>query len=168
MPDKVQKEHPKPLKESSNPSEEAPDEKPMVVGFAAHELSKRMHCYLQNRSVADGEDPVVLSHGWLIGYLYQHEDEEIYQRDLEDELHLAKSSIATILQTLEQGGYIRREVPDHDARQKRVVLTDAGRVFEQKMRVRIEESERQVCSGISDEDMAVFTRVMRRMLANMS
>lgn len=137
-----------------------------IVGFHTHELSKKMKTCLQNMAEAAGEDPGAITHGWLIGYLYDHRDTDIYQRDLEDTMHLAKSSIATILQSLEQAGYIRRETPSHDARQKKVVLTPKGCESEQIMRRRILATEALVRQGIADEDMQTFFRVVRKMIDN--
>ena len=139
-----------------------------IIGFQVHELSKRMKEYVQNKCVEDGVDPVAATHGWLIGYLYANQDQELYQRDLEDKMHLAKSSIANILQTLEQAGYIRRETPEHDARQKRILLTPEGCEFELRMRQRLTSSEMQARTGISEEDQQVFLRVLRQMISNMS
>ena len=107
-----------------------------IVGFAVHDLSKRFKTFLQNLNEEEGADPAAVSHGWLIGYLYDNRDKVIYQRDLEEQLHLAKSSIATILQTLEQAGYIRRETPPHDARQKQVIRMPVRRLTRQKRMIR--------------------------------
>ena len=139
-----------------------------IVGFAVHDLSKRFKTFLQNLNEEECADPAAVSHGWLIGYLYDNRDKVIYQRDLEEQLHLAKSSIATILQTLEQAGYIRRETPPHDARQKQVILRPEGREFDQRMRRRIMASEKQVRKDIPAEDMEVFFRVLRKMAGNLS
>ena len=139
-----------------------------IVGFAVHDLSKRFKTFLQNLNEEEDADPAAVSHGWLIGYLYDNRDKVIYQRDLEEQLHLAKSSIATILQTLEQAGYIRRETPPHDARQKQVILTPEGRKFDQRMRRRIMTSEKQVRKDIPAEDLEVFFRVLRQMAGNLS
>ena len=73
-----------------------------------------------------------------------------------------------MLQNLEQAGFVRRETPAHDARQKKVVLTDAGCEFEQRMRRRITATERQIRKDIPEEDMQVFYRVIRRMIENLS
>ena len=137
------------------------------IGFYTHELSKKMKSFIQNLEAEEGVDPVAASQGWLIGYLYNNRDKELYQRDLEEKLHLAKSSIATILQTLEQSGYIRRETPPHDARQKKIVLTPEGCEFEQKMRRRLLAAEAQVRQGIPEKDLKVFFPVIRRMIENM-
>ena len=139
-----------------------------IVGFYAHDLSKKMKNYIQNQTVSDGDDPTAASHAWLIGYLCNNRDQEIYQRDLEDKLHLAKSSIATILQTLESAGYIRRETAPHDARQKLVVVTEEGCEFEQRMRRRILAAETQARKDIPEKDMDVFFRIVQQMLDNIS
>ena len=54
-----------------------------IVGFAVHDLSKRFKTFLQKLNEEEDADPAAVSHGWLIGYLYDNRDKVIYQRDLE-------------------------------------------------------------------------------------
>ncbi len=139
-----------------------------IVGFGIHELQKRLRDYVGRRVMEEGEDPVTATHAWLLGYLYNHREEVNYQRDLENELHLAKSSVATILQTLEQSGCILRRTAEHDARQKQIILTEEGIAFEQRMRRRLYESEMQARDGISSDELKTFFSVLAKMTDNLA
>ncbi len=51
-------------------------------------------------------------HGWIIGYLYRHRDTPVFQRDIEREFSITRSTVTNILQLMERKGYIeRRSVP---------------------------------------------------------
>ena len=40
--------------------------------------------------------------GWIIGYLYQHSGQDIFQRDLETEFQMARSKASGILKVMEK------------------------------------------------------------------
>ena len=62
--------------------------------------------------------------GRILTYLYEHQDVEVYQRDLEKIVHLRRSSITVLLQKLEKEGLITRE--NIDAKQKCLKISDKG------------------------------------------
>lgn len=65
----------------------------------------------------------------VLGFLMQETEsgKQIYQRDLEARFHTNRSSITTMLQGMEQSGFITREVVAKDARLKSLVPTEKGR-----------------------------------------
>ena len=68
--------------------------------------------------------------GWIIGYLYRHSEEAVFQKDLEAEFQMARSTASGILQAMEKKGLITREPIPRDARLKRLVLTEKGMEFQ--------------------------------------
>ncbi len=62
-----------------------------------------------------------------IGYLAYHGGQPVYQRDLETCFKLRRSTISSLLTTLERKDLIRRIPVSHDARLKQLALTEAGR-----------------------------------------
>ena len=40
--------------------------------------------------------------GWIIGYLYRHSEEAVFQKDLEAEFQMARSTASGILQAMER------------------------------------------------------------------
>lgn len=61
-----------------------------------------------------------------IGYLYCFRDRDIFQKDLEAQFKLRRSTVSSMLNNLEKKGFIRREPVDYDARLKRLSLTEDG------------------------------------------
>ena len=61
---------------------------------------------------------------WIIHYLYDRPEENVYQKDLESLFHIARSTATGLLLGIEkQGNVLRCSVPG-DARLKRIVLTE--------------------------------------------
>ena len=71
--------------------------------------------------------------GWIIGYLYRHSDEDVFQKDLEAEFQMARSTASGILQSMEKKQLIIRESIPRDARLKRLVLTPKGMEFQMEI-----------------------------------
>ena len=60
-------------------------------------------------------------------YLYEHQDAEIYQKDIEKYFGICRSGVTNIIQALEKKGLVCRASVASDARLKKVMLTEAGR-----------------------------------------
>ncbi|MBR5520462.1 MAG: MarR family transcriptional regulator [Oscillospiraceae bacterium] len=51
-------------------------------------------------------------------------DAKVYQRDIEAEFKIRRSSVTSVLNTMEKNGYILRMPSDTDARLKEIILTE--------------------------------------------
>ena len=60
---------------------------------------------------------------WIIGYLSDNDKKDIFQRDLEEEFSVRRSTATGILQLMEKNNLIKREPVSYDARLKKIVLT---------------------------------------------
>ena len=103
---------------------------------------------------------------WIIRFLYEHSEEDIYQRDIEAEFSIARSTATGILKLMEKRGYIRRVSVERDARLKKLELTEAGIRMQEGTIRNINRLESTLRQGISDEDLEVFFRVIRKMRSN--
>ena len=46
-------------------------------------------------------DEVTLMHGWIMGYLYSNQDKNIYQKTIESDFNINRSTVTTILKLME-------------------------------------------------------------------
>ena len=60
----------------------------------------------------------------VIDFLMNQAEEEIFQRDIEHEFNIQRSTTTVLLQRMEKKGLIERHTSSKDARQKAVTLTD--------------------------------------------
>ena len=49
------------------------------IGPQVHKMDRSISKLLEARVKAEGLDEVTLMHGWILRYLYEHQDAEIYQ-----------------------------------------------------------------------------------------
>ena len=81
-----------------------------------------------HRETSPAESLVVSgNNGRILRFLSEHQDREIYQKDLEEEFGITRSTASRVLGLMEQNGLICRESVPHDARLKKLVLTDQSR-----------------------------------------
>ena len=133
-----------------------------------HMLDRATHKEFEKLQMQYINDRTVATHGWMIGYLFDHQDEEIYQKDLERKFQMAPSTMTMVLQSMQAVGYIERVPVEHDARLKRIALTEAGVAFHQKAVENLHLIEERMVKDIPPEDMAIFHRVYDQMIANLS
>ena len=103
----------------------------------------------------------------IIGFLAEHEGQDLFQKDVEYELHIRRSTASTVLKLMEKNGLIRRESVPQDARLKRLILTDQAWDLHTKMDVRLQMLDELLIRGITPEDVAGFNRAIQQMQKNM-
>lgn len=58
--------------------------------------------------------------GRMLGYIYENQEKGVIQKDLADRYQLRGASISSMLQGLEEKGYIKRVRPEGNERQKNI------------------------------------------------
>ena len=109
-----------------------------------------------------------MTDGWILRYLAEHDGQEVFQKNIETDLHIKKSALTQQLNEMEAHGLIRRSISSHDSRYKCISRTDKALEIHQEIMAEIPEHERLIKQGISEEDLAVFSRVLDQMIANIS
>ena len=107
-------------------------------------------------------------HGFVIGYLYNHQGEDVYQRDLEKRFEIRRSTATQMLSLMEKNGLILRQSVPHDARLKRLVLTEKAVDLHKNVVKEIEKIEGLLISGISQEELQTFFAVIDKVKANLT
>ncbi|HIS27749.1 MAG TPA: winged helix-turn-helix transcriptional regulator [Candidatus Pullilachnospira intestinigallinarum] len=136
------------------------------IGFEVKRLDNEIHSYVALTRVAMGAGELTMMQSWIIGYLYENRDQEIFQKDIEANFSIARSTATGILQLMEKKEYIHRETVPYDARLKQVMLTAKGEELQKNTMKAIRNLERKMRSGIPEEDMDTFFRVIRTIRAN--
>ncbi|MEG0961271.1 MAG: MarR family winged helix-turn-helix transcriptional regulator [Lachnospiraceae bacterium] len=112
-------------------------------------------------------DEVTLMHGWILGFLYDNVESNIFQKDIEQEFSIARSTVTCIVKLMEKKGYIKRESVASDARLKKLVLTDLGRKTHEEHISYIDVLEKRCKRNISLEELEVFLKVVSKLKRNL-
>ena len=111
-----------------------------------------------------GVDKLTLMHGWIIAYLYDHRDEDVYQKDIENAFSIARSTVTSILKLMEKKNYITRESVESDARLKKLVLTETGIELHYKIENMITKNETLLDSLLTKEEKKQFLFLINKIL----
>ena len=116
----------------------------------------------------DGNELTMLQrhmlHFIIVGSMHQ----DIFQKDVEAEFQIRKSTATGSLQLLEKKGFIRRESVERDGRLKRVLPTDKALAMRDRVMQSLRSAEKQMLQGIDKEDLDVCIQVLARMSRNLS
>ena len=103
------------------------------IGLKIRTLSHMIRRGIDDKINSSGLSEITGVQGFVIGYLYSNRNRDIFQRDLEKQFNLRRSSITSVLNNLEKKAYIRREEVNNDKRLKKVVLTAKGMEHQDKI-----------------------------------
>ena len=101
------------------------------------------------------------------GFIISKDGEDVFQRDLEEEFFIRRSTATNILQLMERNGFIIRQPVDYDARLKKLVLTEKAVALHKQIEKNIDETERAATKGISKQELATFLAVIDKMKKNL-
>lgn len=102
----------------------------------------------------------------IMGYLFENMERPLYQKDIEEEFHIRRSSATRALQAMEKKGIIFRQSELHDGRLKRLVLTERAVEIGRGVGDMIEEAEQRLLKGISREELNTFLDICDRICRN--
>lgn len=104
---------------------------------------------------------------FLLKFLRDNKDKDVFQRDLEKALGTTKSTCSKVLSGMEEKGFVRR-VSVADARFNKICLTPLGEEVVKIADRHMEEFEAKLRIGLTDEQLATFFACIDRMKKNLS
>ncbi len=106
--------------------------------------------------------------GPLLGYLYhKSRNGDVYQKDVEREFRIRRSTATVMLQSLEQKGYLVRVASTEDARLKRILLTEKAIRHHDLIEEQIRIFNRELEAGLTEEEKETFLRILDKMMQNL-
>ena len=128
-----------------------------------HLITRNLACHV----TAAGIDEITLMHGWIMRYLYENRARDIFQKDIEKTFSIGRSTVTSLIQLLEKKGYVKREFVEHDARLKKVTLTQKGVKNHESMEVLITKLDAMLEEGIDGAELEIFFRVTEKIKENL-
>lgn len=112
-------------------------------------------------------DEVTVMHGWILAYIYENQERDIYQKDIETQFGINRSTVTNIVKLMEKKGLISRESVPQDARLKKLVLTEKGIWAKEVSYEAVQATEKQTVFGISEEELNYFFKLIEKMRKNL-
>lgn len=142
--------------------------KKMHMGRLIHMLSHQMKRDANSVvSSIQNDDLTIMQKHVLKFILLESLHRDLYQKDIEEEFQIRKSTVTGILKLMEKHGYIYRESVKKDARLKKLVPTLKAEKLRPSILEHIEQSEIKLTQGISEDDVLICKKALRQMYDNL-
>ncbi len=104
---------------------------------------------------------LTVSQAYVIDFIsYEGENKDIFQKNLEEEFDLKRSSISLMLSNMEKNDLIKRVPVAEDARLKKLMLTEKSVKLHENISKAIDSVENKLSENITQEEVEVFQRVI--------
>ncbi|MBR6657045.1 MAG: MarR family transcriptional regulator [Oscillospiraceae bacterium] len=130
-------------------------------------LSRNINNYFINYGNRKKLEKMTGSGGWIISYIAENYNRDVFQRDLEKEFDITRSTASKNVDLLVENGFIEREPVDYDARLKKLVLTEKAMEVLKIMRNDRATLEDQMLKGFSDEEKKQLRVFLKRLSSNL-
>lgn len=91
---------------------------------------------------------------------------EVFQKDVEEEFNIRRSTATGILNILEKKDMIRRESVSYDKRLKKLVLTEKANLLCKKIYEVIDADEERLIEGLTEKEIEFFLKIVLKMMKN--
>ena len=105
-------------------------------------------------------------HARIIMTIYKS-TEPLCQKDLEGCMSCNKSTMSSIVSTMEQNGLLVRQTSEHDSRINYLVLTDKGLEMVDFLKKDRKYTSDILMNGISEDEYLIFTQVVDKIRKNL-
>ena len=118
-----------------------------------------IHLMVEREAKKQGLEFSAGPQGQVLSFLSHREKEGKVTliRDVEQELHIAKSVTSNLIKRMEKNGFIYLKASPTDKRAKYVYLTDSVK----------DKLDQKMMAGVSEEELAIFFKVMHQFYENM-
>lgn len=137
------------------------------IGLEVKTLNHMIHRQIISSKNIKYVDELTGATSWIIGYLAHNRDRDIFQRDIEKEFSIRRSSASKALSVMEQKGLIKRESVAYDARLKRLVLTERAIELNKIAEIDLEEIDKRLKSGLTEEELDSFFSIIDKIKKNL-
>jgi len=120
----------------------------------------------EENNIVVSNDELTGMQSFIIRYLYDNGSKEIFQRDIEKNFNIRRSTATVILQRMEKRELIEKVSVSYDARLKKLELTPKAIKVNMNVEQDIEAFEAKMRQGINDENFAIFMETIRKIISN--
>ncbi len=93
----------------------------------------------------------------ILGFIYNNSAaRDIFQKSIEEEFDIRRSSVTSVLTLMEKNELIKRVSVSEDARLKKIILTEKGMEINKLVYSEIKEIEKIIYNSLSKEQLDSF------------
>ena len=140
---------------------------PLRIGPQIKSLSNLIMREIGNFACEKSQDEATGNNMFIIRYLAQRKNEDVFQKDLEEFFSVRRSTMSNIILRMEQKGFLVREPVSCDRRLKKLTLTEKGEKLHVMMESIVFRTEEKLTSGFSEEEKEMLFRLLEKLRRNL-
>lgn len=130
------------------------------IGKACHIFSHQIKRQIDHTAAEYG---LTTAQARVLGFIYcVSKKQDVFQKDIEEAFDIRRSSVTSSIQLLERKGYIKRLSVPHDARLKKLVLTEEGVAVHEKVHGLLDQVEADLRSVVTPEELDLLFDILER------
>lgn len=137
------------------------------VGFQIRIVSNLIKRDIDNLITDKFNVNITRIQGWIIDYINRNKDKDIFQKDIEEEFSIRRSTATIILKSMEKNNLITRNSVNYDARLRKIELTEKAIDINKNFRNIIDEFEEKIIQGLSKEELDTFFDILEKIKMNL-
>lgn len=135
-----------------------------TVLYSVKSLSNKIKYLLENLSL-----PLTgMQHAIIYFVSDTSKQPEYFQKDIEMEFNISRSTASGLLKRMEKNGLLLRETAESDTRLKKIILTDKALEVNQSAAEEILELESKILTGVTQEELTAFFQVIEKVNQNIA
>ena len=139
------------------------------IGFQLKFINNLIRRRMDVRFSEQGLGELSGMQGSMVGYIYDNcKKQDIFQKDIEKVFNIRRSTATVMLQNLELKGFITRQAVEHDARLKKIMVTEKAEQYSLRIREQIDEFHKELEQGITEEEKEEFSRILDKIRENLT
>lgn len=137
------------------------------LGYEIRTLSNLLKRKMFESALPPEGEELTDMQGQIVDYLFENQAKEIFQRDIEENFFIRRSTVSRFLKTLELKEIVSRETVSQDARLKKVELTPKAIAFHEELKKKIEKIEALATKGLTEEEICQFILISEKIKKNL-
>ena len=140
-----------------------PWEPPQVIPAQVRRVNNLIFRKINQFHRENNVDNVTPMHDWIMSYLYWHKNDPVYQRDIEREFSITRSTVTNILQLMERKGYIERHERAAGCPAQAADPDGRGRPRPRKTMLSLHQTDEFVAGLLTEEENAELLRLLNKL-----
>jgi len=126
-----------------------------LIKVASNEISRGINTFASKYGLTGTQVQI-------IHYLADSTADNVYQKDIEAEFNIRRSTATNILKTMERDGLILRRPVKNDSRLKRIVLSDKSKEMQDAIDKFMDENDQKILSTLGTLERHSFVRALKK------
>ncbi len=126
-----------------------------LIKIASNEISRGINTFA-------GKYGLTGTQVQIIHYLANTNKDNVYQKDIEQEFNIRRSTTTNILKTMEKDDLVIRRSSKNDSRLKRIILSDKSKEIQDTVDKFMDENDQKILSTLGTLERRSFVHALKK------